>query len=59
MKKVNKDLVAFNRLAKENGMTYGQLQQRETLMKLWYRTPKDENAKYRRVGNGKSDFHAE
>ena len=59
MKKANKDLVAFNRLAKEYGMTYGQLQQRETLIKYGYRTPKDENAKYRRVGNGKSDFHAE
>lgn len=53
MKKVNKDLVAFNRLAKENGMTYGQLQQRETLMKLWYRTPKDENKTYRRVGDAR------
>ena len=34
MKKVNKDLVAFHRLAKSNGMTYGQLQQKETLLKM-------------------------
>ena len=55
MKKVNKDLVAFNRLAKEYGMTYGQLQQRETLLKM-QRVPIDKS-KYRRVGNGKSDFN--
>lgn len=55
MKKVNKDLVAFNRLAKEYGMTYGQLQQRETLLKM-QREPIDKS-KYRRVGNGKSDFN--
>ena len=53
MKKVNKDLVAFNRLAKEYGMTYGQLQQRETLMKFGYRTPKDDNTKYRRAGDAR------
>ena len=57
MKKVNKDLVAFNRLAKEYGMTYGQLQQRETLLKI--RRTEIDKSKYRRVGNGKSDFHTE
>ena len=51
MKKANKELVAFNRLAKEYGMTYGQLQQRETLLKM-QRTEIDKS-KYRRVGDAR------
>lgn len=57
MKNVNEDLVRFASQAKKYGLTYGQLQQRETLLRI--RRTQIDKSKYRRVGNGKSDFYAE
>lgn len=53
MSNVNKDLVRFASQAKKYGLTYGQLQQRETCLKFCRRTPKDENKKYRRAGDAR------
>lgn len=49
MEKTNKELVEFSVLANSYGMTYGQLQARETMLKM-HRKPIDKE-KYRKVGD--------